>query len=80
MSTIVFLVKIRTQNTHFFDENIHWPSILLQNSVFGLKIIDGFGDCGVLAILLSTLSSDTKIQEEIRNYKLQFIHKFDKDL
>ena len=39
-----------TKHTLYFDENLHRPAILLQNSVFGLKIIDDFGDCGVLSI------------------------------
>ena len=41
---------INTKHTLYFDKNIHRPATLLQNSVFRLKIIDGFGDCGVLAI------------------------------
>ena len=45
-----------TKHTLYFDKNIHRPATLLQNSVFELKNIDGFGDCGVLAILCSILS------------------------
>ena len=45
-----------TKHTLYFDENIHRPATLLQNSVFGLNIIDSFGDCGVLATSLSILS------------------------
>ena len=45
-----------TKDTLYIDENIHRPATLLQTSVFGLKIIDGFGDCGVLAILFFILS------------------------
>ena len=54
-----------TKHTLHFDENIHRSATLLQNSVFGLKIIIGFGDCGVLAILFSILSGEPDIQKKI---------------
>ena len=54
-----------TKHTLYFDKNIHRPATILQNSVFGLKIIDGFGDCGVLAILISILSGGLDCQKKI---------------
>ena len=44
-----------TEHTLYFDENIHRPAKILQNSLFRLKSIDGFGDRDVLAILFSIL-------------------------
>ena len=68
-----------TKHTLYFDKNIHRPAILLQNSVFGLKIIDGFGDCGVLAILFSILSGGSTIQKKNGENVYDSIHNFDKD-
>ena len=68
-----------TKHTLYFDENIHRPASLFQNSVFGLKIIDGFGDCGVLAILFSLLSDTSGIQKKIGGKVYDFIRNFDKD-
>ena len=67
-----------TKHTLYFDENIHRPATLLQNSVFGLKIIDGFGDCGVLAILFSILSGASQTQKIIAEKVYKFIHQFEK--
>ena len=61
-----------TKHTLYFDENIHRPATLLQNSVFGLKIIDGFGDCGVLAILFPILSGEPAIKKKIRQMFMIF--------
>ena len=55
-----------TKHTLYFDENIHRLATLLQHSIFGLKIIDGFGDCGALVILFSILSGAPDLQEQIR--------------
>ena len=63
-----------------FYENIHGPSTILQNSVFGRMIIDDFGDCGALAILLSVLSGGTEIQEKIGTKTNQFIYNFDESV
>ena len=68
----------KTMHTLYFDENIHRPATLLQNSVFGLKIIDGFGDCGVLAILFSILSGATATRTKIAENVYKFIRKFEK--
>ena len=68
-----------TKHTLYFDENIHRPATLLQNSVFGLKIIDGFGDCGVLTRLFSILSGGPAIQKKIGKNLYDFIRNFDKD-
>ena len=62
-----------TKHTLYFDENIHRSATLLQNSVFEFKIIDGFGDCGILAILFSTLSGEPAIQKKIGKNVYYFI-------
>ena len=64
------------KNTLYFGENIH--TTLLQNSVFELKIIHGFGGCGVLAILFSILSGGPTIQNEIGQNVNDHICSFDK--
>ena len=71
-------LKIINKHTLYFDENIHRPATLLQNSVFGLKIIDGFRDCGVLAILFSILSGEPDIQKKFGKNIYDFIRNFDK--
>ena len=68
-----------TKHTLYFDENIHRPATLFQNVVFGLKIIDGFGECGVLAILFSILFGEPTIQQKIGENVYEFIRNFDKD-
>ena len=67
-----------TKHTLYFDENIHRSATLLQNSVFRLKIINGFGDCGVLAILFSILSGEPDIQKKIWENVYEFMCNFDK--
>ena len=67
-----------TKRTLYFDENIHRRATLLQNSVFGLEIIDGFGDCGVLAILFSILSGGPTIQKKIGENVYDFLRNYDK--
>ena len=63
-------------NNHdlFFDENLGSASTLFQNSIFGIKNVDGFGDCGILSIVLPILSSSVYIQNEIYN-KMHEYHK-----
>ena len=56
---------------------MHRPVTLLQNSL-GLKIIDGVGDCGVLAILFSILSGGSTIQKKIGQNVYDCIRNFDK--
>ena len=68
-----------TKHTLYFDENLHRPAKLLQNSVFGLKIIYGFSDCGVLEILFSILSGKPTTQKKIGQNVYDFISNFDKD-
>ena len=40
-----------------FDDNNGKPSSLLQNSLFDIKCVDAFGDCGFLSVILPILSS-----------------------
>ena len=49
----------------FWDENIGRPSTLLQNCTLGIKNVYGFGDCGVLSLLLPMLSAPVHLQNEI---------------
>ena len=67
------------KHTLYFDESIHRPATLLQNSIFGLKIIDGLGDCGVLAIMFSILSGAPATQKKIGEKVHNFVSNFDKD-
>ena len=71
------LVKSSSTCKHdlFFDENLGNPSTLFQNSIFGIRPVEGFGDCGILSILLPILSSKESIQKEI--YKN--MHEFHKE-
>ena len=48
-----------------FDDNIGRPSTLLQNCILGIKNVYGFGDCGVLSLLLPILSADRDLQGTI---------------
>ena len=80
MRTIAFLLTIATQGTRsIFDEIIHRPATLLQNSVFGLKLINGFGYCGVLATLISILSDEPDTQIKIAKNVYDFLRNCDKD-
>ena len=67
------------KHTLYFDEYIHRSATLLQNSVFGLKIIDGSGDCGVLTILLSILSGKYATLKRIGYNVHDLKRNFDKD-
>ena len=55
-----------------FDSNSSKPSSIAQNSVFGIRTIDGFGDCGYLSVLFGLLSFNDdftkKITETINKY------------
>ena len=48
-----------------FDDNIGRPSTLLQNCTFRIKNVYGFGDCGVLSLLLPMLSASNNMQQNI---------------
>ena len=48
-----------------FDDNIGRPSTLLQNCIFGIKNVYGFGDCGVLSLLLPMRSVSNDMQQTI---------------
>ena len=49
----------------FFDGNSGVTSSCLQNKYFGLKNIDGFGDCGYLCIMFSIISAETRVFDRI---------------
>ena len=67
-----------TKHKLYFDENLHTPATLIQNSVFPLKIIDNFGDGGILAILFSKLSGGPDIQKKIEGCIYDFLRNCDK--
>ena len=50
---------INKENNHslVFDDNNGKPSSLLQNSLFDIKCVDAFGDCGFLSVILPILSN-----------------------
>ena len=74
-----FFVKIRTQNTLFFDENIHRPSTLLLHSDIEVKIIDSFGDYGAL-IILSSIWSGEKNSSRNQKTHITIYNFFNKNL
>ena len=49
----------------FFDGNSGVTSSCLQNKYFGLKNIDGFGDCGYLGIMFSIMSAERQVYNRI---------------
>ena len=78
MSTIAFLLTIATQSTRSIMIKIYTDQLHYYN-FFGLKIIEGFDDCGVLVILFFILSGGPTIQKKIGQNIYDFIRNFDKD-
>ena len=64
------LSSMSVEHPLFFDNNINKPSSILQNRVFGLRGIEGFGDCGFLCIYYGIISSPVRkeIISNITNY------------
>lgn len=62
----------------FFDNNINKPSSILQNRVFGLRGIEGFGDCGFLCIYYGIISSP--IRNEIISNIIAYINEKNQNL
>lgn len=48
-----------------FTSNSGKPASLLCNRLFGIRNVDGHGDCGVLSILFALLSSNSDLLERI---------------
>ena len=46
----------------FFNANSGSPSSCLQNSVFGIKFVDGNGDCGPLALKIAIESAEDSLK------------------
>ena len=53
------------QHSPFFNANSGSPSSCLQNSVFGIKFVDGIGDCGPIAIKIAIESAEEKVKIKI---------------
>ena len=53
------------QHSPFFNANSGSPSSCLQNSVFGIKFVDGIGDCGPIAIKIAIESAEEKVKTKI---------------
>ena len=53
------------QHSPFFNANSGSPSSCLQNSVFGIKFVDGIGDCGPIAIKIAIESAEAKLKIRI---------------
>lgn len=56
-----------------FRFNSGKPSSLLTNRLFGIRNVEGHGDCGVLCIMYAFLSTSTDIRHEIEVHSREYV-------
>ena len=66
------------QHSLVLDDNNGKPTSILQNSIFDVKNVHGFGDCGFLAVILLVLSNKTA-SDEISSFMLKSLNKHSKN-